>query len=112
MVTVLAVSASLIAVQSPSNTSDCGVAPGLGPSCQPGSHAALLLASHSVMGDYRDRQGGPEAERRGMTPAVILSVIIYRAAGLTLRWNGQKSVAAPHDVKAGHTRVKGRRRTR
>jgi len=47
-----------------------------------------------------------------MTPAVILIVIIFLAAGLTLGWHGQKSVAAHNDVKVGHARVKGGRRTR
>ena len=64
------------------------------------------------MGDYRDWQEAPEAERRGMTPAAIIIVIIFLAAGLTLGWHGQKSVAAHNDVKVGHARVKGGRRTR
>lgn len=48
----------------------------------------------------------------GMTPAAIVIVIFFLAAGLTLGWHGQKSVAAHADVKVGHTRVKGGRRTR
>lgn len=47
-----------------------------------------------------------------MTPAAILIVIIFLAAGLALGWHGQKSVAAHSDVKVGHARVKGGRRTR
>ncbi len=47
-----------------------------------------------------------------MTPAAIIIVIFFLAAGLTLGWHGQKSVAAHEDVKVGHTRVKGGRRTR
>jgi len=47
-----------------------------------------------------------------MTPAAILIVIIFLAAGLTLGWHSQKSVAAHSDVKVGHARVKGGRRTR
>jgi anti-sigma-K factor RskA len=47
-----------------------------------------------------------------MTPAAIILVIFFLAAGLTLGWHGQKSVAAHSDVKVGHTRVKGGRKTR
>jgi hypothetical protein len=47
-----------------------------------------------------------------MTPAVIVIVIFFLAAGLALGWHGQKSVAAHSDVKVGHARVKGGRRTR
>jgi hypothetical protein len=47
-----------------------------------------------------------------MTPAAIIIVIFFLAAGLTFGWHGQKSVAAHADVKVGHTRVKGGRRTR
>jgi hypothetical protein len=47
-----------------------------------------------------------------MTPAAIVIVIFFLAAGLTLGWHGQKSVAAHADVKVGHSRVKGGRRTR
>jgi hypothetical protein len=47
-----------------------------------------------------------------MTPAAIVIVIFFLAAGLTLGWHGQKSVAAHSDVKVGHSRVKGGRRTR
>jgi hypothetical protein len=51
-------------------------------------------------------------EDGGMTPAAIVIVIFFLAAGLTLGWHGQKSVAAHADVKVGHSRVKGGRRTR
>jgi hypothetical protein len=47
-----------------------------------------------------------------MTPAAIVIVIFFLAAGLALGWHGQKSVAAHSDVKVGHARVKGGRRTR
>jgi hypothetical protein len=47
-----------------------------------------------------------------MTPAAIIIVIIFLAAGLTFGWHAQKSVAAHNDVKVGHARVKGGRRTR
>lgn len=47
-----------------------------------------------------------------MTPVAIIIVIIFLAAGLTLGWHGQKSVAAHNDVKVGHARVKGGRKTR
>ena len=47
-----------------------------------------------------------------MTPAAIVIVIFFLAAGLTLGWHGQKSYAAHADVKVGHSRVKGGRRTR
>jgi hypothetical protein len=47
-----------------------------------------------------------------MTPAAIVIVILFLVAGLTLGWHGQKSVAAHADVKVGHSRVKGGRRTR
>jgi hypothetical protein len=47
-----------------------------------------------------------------MTPVAIVIVVIFLAAGLTLGWHGQKSVAAHADVKVGHARVKGGRRTR
>jgi len=47
-----------------------------------------------------------------MTPVAIFIVIIFLAAGLTVGWHGQKSVAAHADVKVGHARVKGGRRTR
>jgi hypothetical protein len=47
-----------------------------------------------------------------MTPVAIFIVIVFLAAGLTLGWHGQKSVAAHSDVKVGHARVKGGRRTR
>jgi hypothetical protein len=47
-----------------------------------------------------------------MTPAVIILIIFFLAAGLTFGWHGQKSVAAHADVKVGHQRVKGGRRTR
>src|SRR5215471_17734834 len=109
---MLAVSASLIAMRSPSRTSGSRGLPELSPSCRGRGYAAFLVVSHSVMGDHRDWQGGPEAERRGMTPAAIVIVIIFLAAGLTLGWHGQKSVAAHSDVKVGHARVKGGRRTR
>ncbi len=47
-----------------------------------------------------------------MTPAAIVIVIIFLAAGLVVGWHGQKSFAAHEDVKVGHARVKGGRRTR
>jgi hypothetical protein len=47
-----------------------------------------------------------------MTPVAIFIVVVFLAAGLTLGWHGQKSVAAHADVKVGHARVKGGRRTR
>jgi hypothetical protein len=47
-----------------------------------------------------------------MTPAAIVIVVFFLAAGLALGWHGQKSVAAHADVKVGHSRVKGGRRTR
>ena len=47
-----------------------------------------------------------------MTPAAIAIVIIFLAAGLTLGWHAQKTYAAHADVKVGHARVKGGRRTR
>ena len=47
-----------------------------------------------------------------MTPAAIVIVIIFLAAGLTLGWHGQKAVQGHADVKVGHSRVKGGRRVR
>jgi hypothetical protein len=47
-----------------------------------------------------------------MTPVAIFIVIVFLAAGLTFGWHAQKSVAAHNDVKVGHQRVKGGRKTR
>ena len=47
-----------------------------------------------------------------MTPAAIIIVILFLAAGLTLGWHGQKAVQGHADVKVGHSRVKGGRRVR
>ena len=47
-----------------------------------------------------------------MTPAVIIIVIVFLAAGLALGWHGQKAVQGHADVKVGHARVKGGRRVR
>ena len=47
-----------------------------------------------------------------MTPAAIVIVIIFLAAGLTLGWHGQKSVAAHADVKVAKNRLRGGRKTR
>ena len=47
-----------------------------------------------------------------MTPVAIFIVVVFLAAGLAVGWHGQKSVAAHADIKVGHNRVKGGRRTR
>jgi len=47
-----------------------------------------------------------------MTPAAIIIVILFLAAGLTLGWHSQKAVQGHADVKVGHSRIKGGRKVR